>query len=169
MRCGYFLSCEEYSPAEIIEQAMAAEDAGFEALWISDHFHPWNDEQGQSPFVWSVIGALSEAEAPAGQQRGRGGGLRDDRRVDPGGRAGDGRGDRQVADLGDGADDGPDERALALLVVPGVEVVGDPEAGEPGFLAADREVDELARTELLAGQEQADAHARGATRISAHI
>ena len=30
-------------------------------LWISDHFHPWNDEQGQSPFVWSVIGALSEA------------------------------------------------------------------------------------------------------------
>lgn len=38
---------------------MAAERARFEALWISDHFHPWNGEQGQSPFVWSVIGALS--------------------------------------------------------------------------------------------------------------
>ena len=61
MRFGYFLSCEEYSPAEIIEQAVAAEDAGFEALWISDHYHPWNDEQGQSPFVWGMIGALSQA------------------------------------------------------------------------------------------------------------
>jgi G6PDH family F420-dependent oxidoreductase len=61
MRIGYFLSCEEYTPAELVEQAVAAERAGFEALWISDHFHPWNDEQGQSPFVWSVIGALSQA------------------------------------------------------------------------------------------------------------
>ena len=41
----------------------AAEQAGFEALWISDHFHPWNDEQGQSPFVWSVIGAISPGVA----------------------------------------------------------------------------------------------------------
>ena len=57
MRIGYFLSCEEYTPAELVEQAQLAERAGFEALWISDHFHPWNDEQGQSPFVWSLIGA----------------------------------------------------------------------------------------------------------------
>lgn len=61
MRYGYFLSCEEYSPAEIVEQAVAAERAGFEALWVSDHYHPWNDEQGQSPFVWGIIGALSQA------------------------------------------------------------------------------------------------------------
>ncbi|KRF11351.1 LLM class F420-dependent oxidoreductase [Nocardioides sp. Soil797] len=60
-RFGYFLSCEEYGPAELVEQAVRAEAAGFECLWISDHFHPWNDEQGQSPFVWSVIGALSQA------------------------------------------------------------------------------------------------------------
>src|SRR3954449_10514870 len=58
---GYFLSCEQYGPRELVAQARAAERAGFERLWISDHFHPWNDEQGQSPFVWSVIGALSEA------------------------------------------------------------------------------------------------------------
>jgi len=57
---GYFLSCEEYSPAELIEQAVLAEKAGFDALWISDHFHPWNDQQGQSAFVWSVIGALAQ-------------------------------------------------------------------------------------------------------------
>ncbi|MCW2794572.1 TIGR03557 family F420-dependent LLM class oxidoreductase [Nocardioides sp.] len=61
MRFGYFLSCEEYSPEQLVEQAVAAERAGFDALWISDHLHPWNDEQGQSPFVWSVIGALSQA------------------------------------------------------------------------------------------------------------
>jgi G6PDH family F420-dependent oxidoreductase len=61
MRFGYFLSCEEYSPTQLVEQAVAAEKAGFDALWISDHFHPWNDEQGQSPFVWGMIGALSQA------------------------------------------------------------------------------------------------------------
>jgi G6PDH family F420-dependent oxidoreductase len=57
---GYFLSCEQFAPAELIDQAKRAEAAGFDALWISDHFHPWNDEQGQSPFVWGVIGALSQ-------------------------------------------------------------------------------------------------------------
>jgi G6PDH family F420-dependent oxidoreductase len=58
---GYFLSCEEFGPVELVRQAKLAEQAGFQRLWISDHFHPWNDQQGQSPFVWSVIGALSEA------------------------------------------------------------------------------------------------------------
>jgi G6PDH family F420-dependent oxidoreductase len=45
----------------LIDQAKKAEQAGFHALWISDHFHPWNDEQGHSPFVWSVIGAIAQA------------------------------------------------------------------------------------------------------------
>jgi G6PDH family F420-dependent oxidoreductase len=58
---GYFLSCEEFGPRELVRQAKQAADAGFERLWISDHYHPWNDTQGQAPFVWSVIGALSEA------------------------------------------------------------------------------------------------------------
>ncbi len=60
VRVGYFLSCEEYGPDELVEQAVLAEQAGFRGLWISDHYHPWNDEQGQSPFVWSVIGAISQ-------------------------------------------------------------------------------------------------------------
>jgi G6PDH family F420-dependent oxidoreductase len=64
---GYFLSCEEYGPKDLMRQARMAADAGFQKLWISDHFHPWLEEQGQSPFVWSVIGALSEAvELPVG-------------------------------------------------------------------------------------------------------
>ncbi|MEH1016089.1 TIGR03557 family F420-dependent LLM class oxidoreductase [Micromonospora sp. CPCC 206060] len=60
MRIGYFLSSEEHAPAQLLEQARAAERAGFEALWISDHYHPWVDAQGQSAFVWSMIGALSQ-------------------------------------------------------------------------------------------------------------
>jgi G6PDH family F420-dependent oxidoreductase len=57
---GYFLSCEEYAPEQLLEQARLAEEAGFDALWISDHYHPWTSEQGQSPFVWSMIGALAQ-------------------------------------------------------------------------------------------------------------
>ncbi len=61
MKIGYFLACEEFGPRELVRQARLAEEAGFEALWISDHYHPWNDEQSHSPFVWSVIGALADA------------------------------------------------------------------------------------------------------------
>lgn len=42
-----------------VTQGLRAEQVGFEALWISDHYHPWNGEQGQSPFVWSVLGATA--------------------------------------------------------------------------------------------------------------
>jgi G6PDH family F420-dependent oxidoreductase len=56
---GYFLSSEEHTPQALLEQARMASDAGMGSVWISDHFHPWLDEQGQSPFVWSVIGAIA--------------------------------------------------------------------------------------------------------------
>src|SRR5436190_1413591 len=61
MRIGYFLSSEEFDPRELVRQARMAEQAGFDGLWISDHFHPWNDEQGHSGFVWSRIGAIAQA------------------------------------------------------------------------------------------------------------
>src|SRR3982750_851784 len=56
---GYFLSSEELTPSEIVRTGQAAERAGFERVWISDHFHPWTSEQGESAFVWSVLGALA--------------------------------------------------------------------------------------------------------------
>ncbi|HEY6835965.1 MAG TPA: TIGR03557 family F420-dependent LLM class oxidoreductase [Gaiellaceae bacterium] len=58
---GYTLSSEEHSPNDLVRNARAAEDAGFEFLSVSDHFHPWVDAQGESPFVWSVIGAVANA------------------------------------------------------------------------------------------------------------
>jgi G6PDH family F420-dependent oxidoreductase len=56
---GYFLSSEEHTAPHLVQQAVLAERAGFDALWISDHFHPWNEAQGQSPFVWSMLGAIA--------------------------------------------------------------------------------------------------------------
>jgi coenzyme F420-dependent glucose-6-phosphate dehydrogenase len=58
---GYSLSSEEHGPSELVRFAKAAEDAGFTYALISDHFHPWVDAQGHSPFVWSVIGGIAEA------------------------------------------------------------------------------------------------------------
>lgn len=43
---GYFLSCEEFTPAQLVEQARLAERAGFTRLAISGHYHPWNDADG---------------------------------------------------------------------------------------------------------------------------
>jgi G6PDH family F420-dependent oxidoreductase len=58
---GYSLSSEELRPADLVKNARRAEEAGFRFALVSDHFHPWLDEQGQSPFVWSTIGAISQA------------------------------------------------------------------------------------------------------------
>lgn len=58
---GYTLSSEEHGPNELVEHAVRAERAGFAFAGISDHFHPWIDRQGESPFVWGVLGALSRA------------------------------------------------------------------------------------------------------------
>ena len=57
---GYALSSEEHPPRDLVRNAQRAEEAGFAFAMISDHFHPWIDRQGQSPFVWSVIGAIAQ-------------------------------------------------------------------------------------------------------------
>jgi coenzyme F420-dependent glucose-6-phosphate dehydrogenase len=58
---GYALSSEEHRPNDLVRHARLAEEAGFPFALISDHFHPWTDRQGHSPFVWSVIGGIAQA------------------------------------------------------------------------------------------------------------
>jgi coenzyme F420-dependent glucose-6-phosphate dehydrogenase len=60
-KIGYALSCEEHAPLDLVRHARRAEEVGFEFALISDHFHPWIDRQGHSPFVWTVIGAIAQA------------------------------------------------------------------------------------------------------------
>lgn len=59
VRLGIFLSSEEHDARTLVRTAAAAEEAGFEAASISDHFHPWLSDQGESPFVWSVLAAIA--------------------------------------------------------------------------------------------------------------
>jgi G6PDH family F420-dependent oxidoreductase len=61
IKIGYTLSSEDHGPREQLRFARAAEDAGFTSVFISDHFHPWLDAQGHSPFVWTVIGGIAAA------------------------------------------------------------------------------------------------------------
>ncbi len=56
---GYFLSSEEHSASALVRHARQAEEAGFASAWISDHYHPWTDEQGEASFVWCVIGGIA--------------------------------------------------------------------------------------------------------------
>lgn len=58
---GFALSSEEHAPNDLIHYARKAEDTGFDFLMISDHYHPWIDRQGHSPFVWAVIGGIAQA------------------------------------------------------------------------------------------------------------
>src|SRR5574338_477361 len=59
MELGYALSSEEHKPLDLVRNAQRAEEIGFDFALISDHYHPWIDAQGQSAFVWSVIGGIA--------------------------------------------------------------------------------------------------------------
>jgi G6PDH family F420-dependent oxidoreductase len=58
---GYTLSSEEHGPRELVHNARRAEELGFDFCSISDHFHPWVQAQGHSPFVWGVLGGIASA------------------------------------------------------------------------------------------------------------
>ncbi|WP_214406846.1 TIGR03557 family F420-dependent LLM class oxidoreductase [Pseudonocardia lacus] len=59
MQIGYKLAAEAFGPQELVRQAVLAERAGFDFVEISDHYHPWLDVQGHSPFAWTVLGAIA--------------------------------------------------------------------------------------------------------------
>lgn len=59
MQYGYKLAAEGFGPKELVRQAQLAEASGFDFVEISDHYHPWLDSQGHSPFAWTVLGAIA--------------------------------------------------------------------------------------------------------------
>jgi TAT-translocated FGD2 family F420-dependent dehydrogenase len=57
---GYVASHEQFAPSDLIAYAVAAEKAGFDALWVSDHFHPWQDNQGHAAHAWITLAAMGQ-------------------------------------------------------------------------------------------------------------
>jgi G6PDH family F420-dependent oxidoreductase len=58
-KIGYAAMLEQFHPTDLLDYCAAAETAGFEAgFMVSEHFHPWTPQQGQSAFAWSFMGAL---------------------------------------------------------------------------------------------------------------
>src|SRR3977135_3468798 len=58
---GYWLSREGHPADALVDHAVSAERAGFRTAMISDHFAPWIPLQGNSPFVWSVLGGIASS------------------------------------------------------------------------------------------------------------
>ena len=61
VQIGYTLSSEEHAPNDLVKQAKRAEEVGFPFAMISDHYHPWIDNQGHSPFVWATLGGIAQS------------------------------------------------------------------------------------------------------------
>jgi len=59
VQIGYKLATEAFGPQELIRQAVLAEQAGFDFVEMSDHYHPWFDVQGHSGFTWSILAAIA--------------------------------------------------------------------------------------------------------------
>lgn len=59
MRWGYTCSSEEFEATDLVRHARQAEEAGFEFVTVSDHFHPWTSTQGHSPFAWSTVAGIA--------------------------------------------------------------------------------------------------------------
>nr|WP_281360178.1 TIGR03557 family F420-dependent LLM class oxidoreductase [Isoptericola halotolerans] len=57
---------EQSGPRSLVDYAVRAEDAGFEFEVMSDHYFPWLDSQGHSPYAWSVLGAVAQATQRVG-------------------------------------------------------------------------------------------------------
>ncbi|HWJ63228.1 MAG TPA: LLM class flavin-dependent oxidoreductase, partial [Acidimicrobiales bacterium] len=60
MDFGYTLMCEQSTPQDLVRDAAGAEGTGFDFAVISDHAFPWLEEQGHSPYAWSVLGAVAQ-------------------------------------------------------------------------------------------------------------
>ena len=60
-KIGYAAMMEQFHPTDLLDLCAQAEMAGFEAgFMVSEHFHPWTPQQGQSGFAWAFMGALGQ-------------------------------------------------------------------------------------------------------------
>jgi G6PDH family F420-dependent oxidoreductase len=60
-RYGYTMMCEQSGPKKLVADVVVAESVGFDFAVISDHYFPWLDTMGHSPYAWSVLGAAAHA------------------------------------------------------------------------------------------------------------
>jgi len=58
---GYKASAEQFPPQRLLDLAVAAEDAGFDSVWTSDHFQPWRHTDGHAPNALVWLGAATQA------------------------------------------------------------------------------------------------------------
>jgi hypothetical protein len=61
VQIGYTMMSEQAGPRDLVAHVVRAEEAGFDFSVTSDHYFPWLDEQGHSPYAWSVLGAAAQA------------------------------------------------------------------------------------------------------------
>ncbi|MEU6824170.1 LLM class F420-dependent oxidoreductase [Streptomyces atriruber] len=61
VQIGYTMMTEQAGPRALVDDLVAAEKAGFDFSVTSDHYFPWLDSQGHSPYAWSVLGAAAQA------------------------------------------------------------------------------------------------------------
>ena len=58
LRLGYKASAEQFGPAALLSFGVLAEQAGFDSVFVSDHFQPWQHTDGHAPFSLAWLGAL---------------------------------------------------------------------------------------------------------------
>jgi G6PDH family F420-dependent oxidoreductase len=61
MQLGYTMMTEQAGPKDLVGHVVGAEEAGFDFAVSSDHYFPWLDEMGHSPYAWTVLGAAAQA------------------------------------------------------------------------------------------------------------
>jgi hypothetical protein len=141
-----------------VADRIAAPESAHDLERLLEHLQPHVGLRpviAEDVLVQSLSGADPEGEAAVEQDLRGSGGLSYHGGVDADGGAGHGGGNREVdAGAGESADHAPDKRRLALLVVPGVVVVGDPEPVETGPFGGPRLGDQLCRSIFLTRQEK---------------
>lgn len=58
---AYFAGHEQWQPEQLVRHAVLAEEAGFDMIVVSEHFHPWVDDASAAGFAYATIGAMAQA------------------------------------------------------------------------------------------------------------